>query len=937
MSNTRIIYFDDVLVAAPNTARVGHNFNPTLDGSGNSDFFTPSAYLRVNVGQTLLFPNGIAYTTQLTSSGAISGVSASGISVVSASHIVTQLSYSGCYWGGINASDTILDVDYTIDSSLNQGVVRINPLSMLETFGGNQRSTFGHHIMGVAANAIRSLKPGNLEAVFQNSDNAATTINNACAVAIANMLATNTSQDKILQNYIKYNGSKDVINPSGGIMNISGGERFTFAFRLRNIDVNVTMAGNITRMLRLKEIPVFMTFTDYFVNRPLATVDFSNTDSNGFTWVDAAPTVAGIGAGGLTLAGKARTNMWVYDPQIRQVHEIPDNATVFANMDASNNIQRIYRVLNQGTMTITPVTYLRTEQFDDGSYPDVEVMSDGSIVIAFYYKNLSSASSRCRLLDIRNGKVISEYPMTTASGAVAFTVISPSGVKVKDRVIFNIGGQITTNVPAGLYAGIVANNNRNAIYACLSCTRNSTISGSGGPAIAKIPASVTAENDMRLLVKFDMNLDVQWSLIMHPFIMNPTPTADGGVYLGTRFNPSNGKGDIFDVNGNIVSTLPSISGTLKEANHIVRIGPSGNVIWNARFGYDTATGAISHLEDVESTEDGGVVAVHKSTPNVQYRVISSSGVVTMPTLPSITTGGHEFLSLHKFTPSGALQWTAFQYAAGISGVVQSGSVSESFDAMSRRYTISMSDGGFAFTSFTHSIYPAGENINGHNMTIFRSANGTENKIPNLYSFERELDASNNVYYGITTHLTKYDASGNLKWASLVYPSDGTLTMPDVGTGFYIAEEPNGTIVALNAYRGFKIIDANNRYMEHGPQDGQIFRMTPSGALITPIGAYYSLANAAASDDGVVVSSGGHTYLYALPAPGTSQAINVPYNADMSIYVPPYTNVTLMDVNSIAVPEKGMIEGPAMFPASKSEQVPSTVRKLRIDSLIPNIF
>lgn len=727
-----------------------------------SGVFTASTYLRITLDQEGLFPIGIPYYAT-TSSGVVTEITASGTADVSLNHIRSRMvDLSGCQWGGTNnGGEAPIDVTFTVDGSANPRSVRMHTGNFATPLSGRMRTSLGEQIVCMAVTAMKSYTPTNLSAYVTNLRAAATLIETNISQAINDLLMTQGAQNAILQNITHNNGSVKIpISAEGGRASLANADAITLAFRLSGIDVTLT-SRNANRKIMLSGIPLFITLGNFKNTRQLSMMDFPNTPERGITWSDATTRAVSAVADRVVLAGKSRGATLLYDPPRRMTYDIPQGSTVFTNMDASFNVHGLYRVLNNGYSNASNAN-------DSSNFPDVEAFSDGSIVISFAYVNTASAPVRCKLLNVLTGTVITEYPTTTASGAVAFTVLDSTGLKITDRVVQNIDGTFIffpyTDAPAGIAAGIVANKAKTAFYACLSVgrsvfiTEQTNTSISRGVAVATFPSGVT-DDHMRLLIKFDTSLRVQWSAIMQPFIVNPSPTNDGGVYIGARV-ATGGKGQIYDSNGNLITTLrveTDALGNTVSHNHVVCIGPADsgiNVKWVASVGLPGTTPSIGNLNnelvDIESTSDGGVLAVYVHAAGKSYNVFSAGASTPyVPILPNNTSTGTEMLSIIKFSSAGAYAWTTFQYSDEVWNA--DGNANVPYNSMSRRYLLGLNDGGFIMTSNTRSTFTRGDIANVDNLihtrTLFKPENGPVTTVPTVRTFT-VIDNSPPVTMGV---------------------------------------------------------------------------------------------------------------------------------------------------------------------------------------------
>ena len=484
-------------------------------------------------------------------------------------------------------------------------------------------------------------------------------------------------------------------------------------------------------------------------------------------------------------------------------------------------------------------------------------------------------------------------------------MIKDNGDVFTTRVLTDIGGKIG-NVDAGLYAGIATDSTKQFCHACISVGRNATLTGTGGAGIARFPAAITDPTiqDMRLLIRFDTELNVIWSMIMQPYIMNPTQAPNGGIYIGTRIE--NSLGTIYSSNGSVLANLPPV-GTNKNTHHVVHINSTGQVQWYTQMGYggpvdDTLE---SMLHDVEGTADGGVVAVLKSKPNVPMFIYSASGKEQSPLMKPADASGNDMVNIIKFTSAGDVAWVSYQYTDTVGREMYSdvaASVMPSYDIMSRRYSLALPDGGFVFTSFTYSYVYTDENgildmKQAHTKTSFMSPNGAIQDVPNIPSFvNQEVNLALGNANIVTSHIARYDANGSLVWVSIVKSGDAKTEEIDITTGTYITLLPSSNdIVALNAYSGFRMIDAKNRFIENNMQNGQLLRISMEGDIRTTVN-YFSNANAATvANDQVVVQAAGNTYVYWTTGKGfTSFPCPPPITRNLAIYVPTNMAVEVLD-------------------------------------------
>lgn len=658
----------------------------------------------------------------------------------------------------------------------------------------------------------------------------------------------------------------------------------------------------ISRRFRIDSIPLMINLEDdnnsyrYFTTR-----DFPNDSKLGFTWVDAAPRPFG-----LALAGRSRDYVSVYDSESKRILDIPKDNTVFALTGGSFDMQKLYRVVNQGTSAYGVYSTNYEQDTDSSLFPDIEAFANGWSLVTFYYVNTATSSYPCKLLDMKTGRTIVTYPKTPATGAVAFTMIKDNGDVFTTRVLTDIGGKIG-NVDAGLYAGIATDSTKQFCHACISVGRNATLTGTGGAVIARFPAAITNPTikDMRLLIRFDTELNVIWSMIMQPYIMNPTQAPNGGIYIGTRIE--NSLGTIYSSNGSVLANLPPV-GTNKNTHHVVHINSTGQVQWYTQMGYggpvdDTLE---SMLHDVEGTADGGVVAVLKSKPNVPMFIYSASGKEQSPLMKPADASGNDMVNIIKFTSAGNVAWVSYQYTDTIGREMYTdvaASVMPSYDIMSRRYSLALPDGGFVFTSFTYSyVYTDANGIldmkQAHTKTSFLSPNGAIQDVPNIPSFvNQEVNLALGNANIVTSHIARYDENGSLVWVSIVKSGDVKTEEIDITTGTYIALLPSmdNDIVALNAYSGFRMIDAKNRFIENNMQNGQLLSISMEGDIRTTVN-YFSNANAATvANDQVVVQAAGNTYVYWTTGKGfTSFPCPPPITRNLAIYVPTNMAVEVLD-------------------------------------------
>lgn len=915
----------------------------TLTPSGE---FTSSTYLRLTVDQGSLFPTGIPYLAT-TVSGVINAVTASGTTDVSFNHVRSRfVDMSGCQWGGPNnGGEAPIDVAFTVDGSNVPQYVKMHTGNLATALNGRLRTSFGEQILCMAVTAMRTFTPANLYSYVSNVQTAAASIENNVSQAICSFLQTQGAQDMILQNVLHNNVQR--ITASGAV-SLANVDPITLAFRLIGIDVTLTrnVGGSpISRKIVLSGIPLYVTLENFKDTRQLSMMDFPNTAERGITWADAATRTVGPSSDRVVLAGKSRGAILLYDPPRRMTYDVPKGNTVFAHMDASFNVHGLFRVVNNGYNTADNAN-------DSSNFPDVETFNDGSMVVSFAYVNLASSPVRCKLLNVLKGTVLTEYPTTTASGAVAFTVLDSTGQKITDRVVHNIDGTAVymphVGAPAGLAAGIVSNKAKTAFFACLSVNRGATISDQTnagiqkGVAIAGFPAAVT-ENHARLIIKFDMRLRVLWSAIMQPMIVNPTPADDGGVYIGTRFMPA-GKGEIYDNNGNLVATLPGEIdglGNTYNRNHVVRIGPSDSAIdikWYAHFGL-TGSSALSNLVDVESTSDGGVLAMYHSAAGVPFNIYQAGAVTPyVPAMPNQGSFASEMVSIIKFSPTGQHNWTTFQYADGAWN--EDGDVSPPYSSVSRRYMLSTIDNGFVMTSSTYTKFPGTDitNVDGlvHSKTIFKPEKGAAKVVPTIRSFTKiEMPSGRNETNAFNIHVSKFDANGALAWALPVFPGDmfagtGSSTVYR-STSFHIALMPSTEdILGLNAYKGTKVIDVNARFAEQSSQNGQFLKIASNGTFVRVPGAYYGTANAigAPQDNMAAVKIGSDTYCFPLQGGKLSETFPLPASDPMmSAYIPPGIVGNWLDVNLTNL--NITISGPALYPAQPADAIPETARSLKL--------
>ena len=237
LASNKILYFDNVNVAAASSTGLTHDYVQTLNPEWS--FINTGTYLRATMFQQNLFPNGIQYDAQVSPSGDILGISACGVSFVSVSDIFQRISAeNGCYWGGPNAAEGLLDVSFNVTQ--RNGTIRIKPSNFDIPLDGNSLASIGKHIMCVTATASRYVTPSNLAFVFKDADVTATSINVNITSAITKFLSNNSVQDEILQNLLYFNGSmRQNIEVPSGSFNLTGSERLTLAMRLRNIDMDI--------------------------------------------------------------------------------------------------------------------------------------------------------------------------------------------------------------------------------------------------------------------------------------------------------------------------------------------------------------------------------------------------------------------------------------------------------------------------------------------------------------------------------------------------------------------------------------------------------------------------------------------------------------------------------------------------------------------------
>lgn len=195
------------------------------------------------------FSASIDYTVSRDGSNIITGLQATAKSNVSGSHILTRAGLSNSTsWSNVQGG--VLDVSFNFN---NMGERKFkfdasNAVSLCNLASNNR---LGYHILMVATHAFNFVKPSSLNAVFTTAQlNAcAATIESTISTAIVNILASQTSQQAILQKILDSQGPF-FSDTNGSFTYTASTGALSFTILIDNIRIDIATPSVKTLLLR---------------------------------------------------------------------------------------------------------------------------------------------------------------------------------------------------------------------------------------------------------------------------------------------------------------------------------------------------------------------------------------------------------------------------------------------------------------------------------------------------------------------------------------------------------------------------------------------------------------------------------------------------------------------------------------------------------------